>query len=167
MSTENYNPAQRGQTRSTWRDENHLRGVLLRLMTDNLNIGKEDLESLYVERVLQSEDLVEEAIRRCFANDLTMIVKSGLQIKKSRIHNYSKTRKQTREQAIKEVAEKIRQTVLLDLIMPNGKKLRDCTGTECGEFSSAYARLKDKVGRRIVGKVLSEKEIRSIVFGKG
>ena len=158
MSTEAYNPAQRGQTRSTWRDENHLRGILLRLMTDNPTMGKENLESLYIEKILQSEDLVEEAIRRCFANDLAMIKLSQTRPERSK--------PRPRKQVVRELAERVRQTVLLDLIMPNDKKLRDCTGTECGKFSSAFARLKDVVGRRVVGKVLSEEDVRNIIMRK-
>lgn len=156
MSTEYYNPGQKGQTRSTWRDKNHLRGVLLRLMTDNPTAEKEHLESLYLKLVLKSPELKEEAIRRCFANDLAMINQGKINTK---IHNI-----RSKTQIVKEIGEKIRQTVLLDLVMPNDKKLRDCTGTECGKFSSAFAKLKDKVGRRVVGKVLTESEVRKIIF---
>jgi len=128
-------------------------------MTDNPISEKEDLESLYVKKILQSKELTKEAIRRCFANDFVMIVKSNIPLKKMKKNN-----KRPRAQIVKELGDRIRQTVLLDLVMPNDKKLRDCTGTECGKFSSAFAKLKDKVGRRIVGKVLSESEVRNIIF---
>jgi hypothetical protein len=52
--------------------------------------------------------------------------------------------------------------ILLDLMMPNGKALRDCTGIDCRKFGGWFGRIADKVGRKKVGDVLSEKEIRNL-----
>jgi len=60
---------------------------------------------------------------------------------------------------VREQAEKM----LLDLEMPNGKRLRDCTGNDCARFGGWYKRLADKVGpRKLIGDVLSEQDVRKL-----
>jgi hypothetical protein len=56
--------------------------------------------------------------------------------------------------------EKRAKLILLDLLMPNGKALRDCTGTDCRKFGGWFSRIADRVGSKKVGDVLSEKEVR-------
>lgn len=51
-------------------------------------------------------------------------------------------------------------TRLLDFIMPNSKKLRDCTGAECKQFGGLFARIGKRVGnKRVVGDVLSAEQL--------
>jgi hypothetical protein len=60
---------------------------------------------------------------------------------------------------IKAEAEKI----TLDLLMPNGKPLRDCTGDDCAHFGGWYRRLATRVGPlQTVGGVLSEDDVRGL-----
>lgn len=55
-----------------------------------------------------------------------------------------------------ESAKSIMGARLLDLVAPNGKLLRDCTGAQCAKFGGFYERVAETVGaNRIVGKVLS------------
>jgi hypothetical protein len=69
------------------------------------------------------------------------------------------------------LAEEVRTTVdaikeqilLLNLEMPNGKRMRYCTGTEMGEFGKAYQRIAKKVGNKLVGSVLNETEVRKLM----
>ena len=64
------------------------------------------------------------------------------------------------------VADRVREEaekMLLDLEMPNGKPLRDCTGSDCARFGGWFKRLADKVGpRKLVGNVLSEQDVRKL-----
>lgn len=49
---------------------------------------------------------------------------------------------------------------LLQLVMPNGKKLAQCTGAECIEFGGWYTTIGEYVGaNNLVGKVLNESDI--------
>jgi hypothetical protein len=50
----------------------------------------------------------------------------------------------------------MRETVLLDLIMPNGVAMRYCSGTQMACFGTAYQAIAAKVGSALVGEVLLE-----------
>jgi hypothetical protein len=57
----------------------------------------------------------------------------------------------------------VRAVVLLDLIMPNGKSLRACSGGECAGFEGWFKRITAKVGpKQIVGEVLDEAAVQKI-----
>ena len=64
------NPGVRGHTRSTWRKETHLRGVLLRLITQHPNATRDELEAMYLTTTRKVPTLVDEALRRALDNDL-------------------------------------------------------------------------------------------------
>jgi hypothetical protein len=56
------------------------------------------------------------------------------------------------------------QIVLLDLTMPNGKAMKDCTGAEMAKFGNRYQRIAEKVGKaKLVGAVLDEAGVRRIM----
>lgn len=56
------------------------------------------------------------------------------------------------------------QIVLLELPMPNGKAMRDCTGGEMAKFGNRYQRIAEKVGKtKTVGAVLNEDQVRTIL----
>jgi hypothetical protein len=61
--------------------------------------------------------------------------------------------------AIDALKAKIRGRIL-QLVMPNGKKLAECTGAECIEFGGWYTAIGERVGaKNLVGKVLRERDI--------
>jgi hypothetical protein len=53
--------------------------------------------------------------------------------------------------------------ILLNLEMPNGKRMRYCTGTELASFGKGYQRIARKVGSKMVGSVLDEKQVRALM----
>lgn len=56
------------------------------------------------------------------------------------------------------------QIALLDLTMPNGKPMRDCTGQEMAMFGNRFQKVADKVGKaKLVGEVLDEDQVREIM----
>jgi len=64
-------------------------------------------------------------------------------------------------EAAKEVANKI---LLLNQEMPNGKRMRYCTGAEMAKFGKGYKRIAKKVGStKIVGSVLDESQVRDLM----
>jgi len=73
---------------------------------------------------------------------------------------------------VEEIKKRIHEQ-LLDMIMPNGKALRDCTGADCTRFGKKdmqrgrwLLRLGDEVGpRQRVGKVLNEKQVAALKRG--
>jgi hypothetical protein len=66
--------------------------------------------------------------------------------------------------AVTAIAAKVRQTVLLDLVMPNVIVMRYCTGEQMSGFGSAYQAIAVKVGaENLVGEVLLEAEVRALL----
>ena len=59
-----------------------------------------------------------------------------------------------------------RRIALLELTMPNGKPLRDCTGAECAGFGGWLLSVSDRVADdATVGSALSEDDLRGL-YGK-
>jgi hypothetical protein len=172
MTDTSINPGVRGHTRSTWRDETHLRGVLLRLIAENQDAERDEIEAMYLAKCEMVPKLIEEALRRAFDNDW-----DGLHKRKQlrpgpteKTIEEAKAKVEETKAKIEAAVEIIKATVLLDLVQPNGKKLRDCTGAEVRElqtqmpswFKIIAARVKPA---EVVGKVLSEAEVRKM-WGK-
>lgn len=68
-------------------------------------------------------------------------------------------RHEERGREAKHQAKRLAAKLMLDLMMPNNKRLRFCTGAEVGAFGSAYAKIAEKVGPdNLVGEVLCERE---------
>lgn len=63
------------------------------------------------------------------------------------------------------LAEKfVTQIVVLDLTMPNGKAMRDCTGAEMAKFGNRFQKLAERVGKtKTVGSVLNEDQVKEIM----
>lgn len=56
------------------------------------------------------------------------------------------------------------QIIMLDLTMPNGKAMRDCTGAEMAKFGNRFQKIAEKVGKaKTVGSVLSEDQVKAIM----
>lgn len=83
---------------------------------------------------------------------------------------YVRRQQQTREKRA-DIAEQIASTVdaiknqllILNMEMPNGKRMRYCTGREVGKFGKAYQRIAKRVGSKLVGAVLDEAGIRKLM----
>ncbi len=74
-----------------------------------------------------------------------------------------KQRDAERKAAVSKIADQVRQIVLLDMVTPNGKKLRDLTGHECRQTGGWFAAIAQKVkAKQKVGAVLSEIQVRSL-----
>lgn len=64
-----------------------------------------------------------------------------------------------------ELVESIKaQIVMLDLTMPNGKAMKDCTGAEMAKFGNRFQKIAERVGKaKTVGSVLSEEQVKGIM----
>jgi hypothetical protein len=72
-------------------------------------------------------------------------------------------RAQARAVEAEKIASTVREMILLDMITPNGKKLRDLTGRECGELGGWFGKLAVKVkATQKVGTVLTEPQLREL-----
>lgn len=158
MTDTHINPGTRGFTRSTWRDETHLRGVLLRLFVEYPDESREELEARYLAKTEMVPKLIEEALRRAFDNDWKEIQKS------TKPRSPRPVASEIPAEVVAATVERIKAIVLLDLVQPNGKKLRDCTGADIRAFEaqmpSWFKAIAAKVKPdQIVGKVLTEDDV--------
>lgn len=141
-------PGQLGQTRSSWRDESHLRGMLLRLMRQHPGATREELETMYLAEMEASKALTQEAGRRCFDNDFRSTQRAV------------RTPRPIDAGELAAANERLAKVVLLDLLMPNGKKLRDCTGKDCKAAGGWLMLVGLRIGDDgIVGQQLGEAEL--------
>ena len=72
-------------------------------------------------------------------------------------------RKVSEQAAVKEIVGKVKEMVVLDLIMPNGVALRFCSGTQMAGFGRAYGKIAERVGDAMVGEVLVESEVKALL----
>jgi hypothetical protein len=62
------------------------------------------------------------------------------------------------------VVAKVAERIVLDMTMPNNKRLRFCTGQEVAAFGIAFAKIAEKVGPDcLVGEKLTEAEARELL----
>ena len=64
---------------------------------------------------------------------------------------------------VKALAARARETILLDLMMPNGVAMRFCTGTQMAGFGTAYEKIAERAGTAMVGEVLVEAEVKALL----
>ncbi len=155
MTDTSTTPGIKGFTRSTWRDESHLRGMLLALIPKCSD--REELETMYLGKVKESPALIEEAARRCLDNDLERIQQPATRSRRSAIS----------AQAVIDAIQRLREVVFLDIIitMADGteKKLRDCTGRECKQIGGRLIKIAARVKPdQLVGDALQEAEVRKL-----
>jgi hypothetical protein len=65
--------------------------------------------------------------------------------------------------AVKQIAARVKETLVLDLIMPNGIAMRYCTGTQMATYGKAYEAIAAKVGTAMVGEVMVEAEVKALL----
>jgi hypothetical protein len=157
MAELNIDPGVKGQTRSTWRDPTHLRGLLMKLVRLYPDASRDELEELFLIEAKTQDSLIDEALRRAFDNDFARMEQPS-----------PRPRKKLTEAEIAAAAERLKAIVLLDLILPNGKKLGDCTGKECRAAGGWLIEVGARVGDRgVVGETLNEAEVAKIFAGDG
>lgn len=71
--------------------------------------------------------------------------------------------KAEQEQQVQQLVKQVKTIVLMDMMLPNGKKLRDASFADCTKAGGWYRKIAKK-GRphQIVGAVLTEEQLRTI-----
>lgn len=67
---------------------------------------------------------------------------------------------------VEEITNEKAKIMLLDMLMPNGKKLRHCTGTYCSQVGGWLSEVGRIVGHGKVGDALSEARLKKFHDGK-
>lgn len=150
-----------GAKRQSWKHENP-RDVLKNIIEQNGRAAKEELLAIFTRTMFEKRNhaLIETIIEYWFANNLNSLLNSNSNLK----GQFSKPQITKIKEQIRERIKIAAGIVLMDIIMPNKKRLRDCSGAECaavgGWLSVVSARMPPAA---IVGKTFSEQDIRAIL----
>jgi hypothetical protein len=115
------------------------------------------------------EDYIETIIEYWFANNYHSLVVPRLAVQDERRAAYNGAVENIREQLKKRINEGA-AIVLLNMTMPNGKRLADCTGSECIVLRRDIGGWLGRVARRVkpdetVGATLSEQQLQALYKG--
>jgi hypothetical protein len=142
------------------------RDLFLRLYREHRNSSVTDLTDLLLDSIQddpQRDGYIRTIVEYWVRNTVTSIDPSTPRRRSAgKVHDVV-------EKAARRVAHRASE-IVLDLVMPNGKKLRDCTGSEClrmSEEQTLLAKRLAKIGRRIglrqhVGSAFDETELARI-----
>lgn len=167
---EQTNTGIRGAKVQSWNAANP-RDLLKTVIDENPGSDRHAIFSLFRARLVEHDDgglLMQTIVEYWLANNFYALVGD---------HTKRRNARGPREEISRHAAaigarvkEKIReeaQVLLLEMVLPNGKPLGDCTGLECREMAPRIGRWLGEVGRRVRGKkivrvVLTEREIREL-----
>jgi hypothetical protein len=148
-----------GAKRQSWKGVSP-RDLLKRMIDSNPGVAEETLQEKFAARVENEPDYLAPIIEYWFANNYRSLVHSQPQVRVGR-----REARKAQDDVVKQTIIARAPIVLLDLAMPNGKSLRDCTGKDCAKAGGWLAKLAAKVKpAQKVGDALSEKEVRAL-FG--
>ncbi len=162
------NPGIYGSTRETWRTM-PLRYLLQQVLDEHPTWSRDDQTKIYIERAVENPQLVEEALRRCFDNDY-----SALSRPKPGPKPEAKPGPKPDEPSAEFIAirDHFYKTMLsMDFILPNGKPLRDATGSYVASLGAAHQLIGNVfvvIGKRVganqrVGDVLTDDDLKRVV----
>jgi CheY-like chemotaxis protein len=172
----------RGATRQSWR-ETGPRDLLKRLVAENPTATEAELLKLFGEAVVDNQSCLSIVIEYWFANNLraleritapvgSVVEKEAREVKKAELAKKVAAAKETVASRVSKVteihAEAKAKVILLDLMMPTGKPLRDCTGAEVRKLAKSVGGWLAAIAARVkptqtVGAVLSEGELQRML----
>lgn len=142
----------------SWKRANP-RDLLKRLIEEQPRADKETLFKAFRDQVRgdDGEDFLDSIIEYWFANNYHSLTERPSPAP-------SKAAKRARVEEIKAtIKARAAKMILLDMVLPNGKPLRDCTGRECAKAGGWFTKIAGQVkSGDIVGKVMSETQVRKL-----
>jgi hypothetical protein len=154
-----------GAYRQTWR-KGSPRSLLQALISKNTKASEKEIHQKFW---LEIED-DKELLRACVEYWLDHNYRSLIQgVERSSVKQTAERAKERAENVaaatskLKARIEFEAKRVLLDWIMPNNKKLADCTGAECRQFGGWLTALGKKLpANRTVSQVFNEEQLQKI-----
>ncbi len=156
----------------SWKGANP-RDLLRRIIDDNPAMDKPELLATLRHELLADDqiDYLDTVIEYWFSNNYHSLV--GAMAAQNRLYPMliaSRMAKQAKAEVIKgklrDHIQEVAETILLDMVLPNGKALRDCTGKQCAKAGGWLARVAEKVKpNQKVGVALSESQVRDLWRG--
>lgn len=106
------------------------------------------------------DDQRRAALHHTFKNYMTALERDR---RKPKASTASRLTTAQRSEAVAEIKAKAASILLLDLVMPNGKKARYCKGTEVVRFGGKWVEAGKKAGKDMLGKVFNESQLRKLM----
>lgn len=162
-------PGTLGAKRQSWRHGNP-RELLKRIIDELATTDRDRLFAEFTDQVFLpgNRPVLESVVEYWFTNNLNSLLEKS-NMGSTRTLARARSRERT-EQVSKEIVHQLTAVagqMLLDLVLPHGKTLRETTGSEClaigGWLNQIGARMKSE---DTVGAIFSEEQLRKI-FDQG
>ncbi|GEM_PF-5131432 len=150
----------------SWRRSNP-RDLLKRLIEENPGADKATIHKTFRDEVRgeDGEEYLDSVIEYWFSNNYHSLVDPAPRRERPAAQKTDR---------VAEIREKVKtrirqeaQIILLDMVLPNGKPLRECTGTECSQLGTKVGAWLTKIAGKVkpsevVGDVLDEAQVRKL-----
>jgi len=147
-----------GAKRATWRRANP-RELLARIITENREKSAQAWRDLFWHEIGEDGQMLRAIAEYWLDHNLRSLTDDN----RDRDRTARRTAIQDAKTQVMERIGEQAKIVLLDLVMPNGKTLADCTGADCRRFGGVFSQIAQKVpARQLVGAVLSETQVRRL-----
>ena len=142
--------------------------VMFRLHREHPRADKDELLRLFRSEANTDQELADTCVEIAALNAYLALENVRTRIAKRPATPEQQRQEQAREAAQEAsiIAERIARSAILDFVMPNNKKLGECTFKEVGSFGKGFSRIAAAGGpHQIVGEVLSETKAKSLMRG--
>jgi len=143
-----------GAARASWLGEGY-RSVIRELREKHPRADISRLARLLEDRVEKSPELLRQALEYVVANTVRSLEKAEARTKAPAALAATKSQIDTAAAAITS------QVLVLNMEMPNGKRLRYCDGNYVAQLGGALAKAGRKAGKKLMGQVFDEKSLRA------
>lgn len=139
------------------RSADNPRELLVKLFEDNPAASKDDLFKLFTDAIEDDPGYLRAVKWYFFVNMYEYATRPE--------RPSGGPRSAAKREATQQVTQAIiQQIVVLDLTMPNGKPMKECSGAEMLRFGARYQKIGERVGKtKNVGEVLSEDQVKAIL----
>jgi hypothetical protein len=125
--------------------------------------GEGRLSELLAERLEEDRHLLLDA-SRILVHQIGASIAAAERLRRAAPTPRQRASRKAAEQAqVRAAVTKVKEAVLLDLVMPNGIAMRYCSGTQMAGFGAAYEKIAAKVGDAMVGEVMVESEVKALL----
>lgn len=155
-----------GAKRTSYTARTNPREILKGVMEANPHASVSELCALFEKEVRQDEGAVSVVIEYYVSNQSRYLRQPSTASQVIAAKERRQTIVAVKQKIVAKVERKARM-LLLEMILPNGKLLRDCTGKECAALAKKMggwlAKVAEKVKpSQIIGEVLSEADVRRL-----
>ena len=149
------------QKRATWRKSNP-RELLARIIDENRGASEQSWRDAFWDEVDGNRSLLQVIVQYYLDHNIRSIVSPPVKPPARSKWDRETATKNVKQKLVKRLHEEA-QLMFLDLIMPNGKALKECTGQDCRQFGGWATKLAKLVpANKQVGQVLKEGQVRKL-----